>query len=100
MEVNLTADSLADLPLEERCLTAKVVNAVPWFANDPFKRQNDTATACLGKELLSSGAMDLIDFYPCINDTSTPCTSTGTLELVVARSVGQSNQIPAARNGH
>ena len=86
--VNLTADSLADLPLEERCLTAKVVNAVPWFANDPLKRQNNTATACLGKELLSSGTMDLIDFYPCINDTSTPCTSTGTLELVVARSVG------------
>ncbi len=86
--VNLTADSLADLPLEERCLTAKVVKAVPWFANDPLKRQNDTATACLGKELLSSGAMDLIDYYPCISDTSTPCTSTGTLELVAARRVG------------
>ena len=86
--VNLTADSLADLPLEERCLTAKLVNAVPWFANDPLRRQNDTATACLGKELLSSGTMDLFDFYPCINDTSTPCTSTGTLELVAARSVG------------
>ena len=86
--VNLTADSLAELPLEERCLTAKVVHAVPWYANDPAKRQNDSATACLGKELLSSGAMDLIDYYPCINDTSTPCTSTGTLELVVARSVG------------
>ena len=86
--VNLTADSLADLPLEERCLTAKVVNAVPWFANDPLKRQNDSATACLGKELLSSGAMDLIDYYPCISDTSTPCISTGTLELVAARSVG------------
>ncbi len=33
--VNLTDDSLADLPLEERCLTAKVVNVVPWYANDP-----------------------------------------------------------------
>ena len=87
--VNLTSDSLADLPLEERCLTAKVVSAVPWFANDPLKRQNDSATACLGKAvLLSSGTMDLIDFYPCISDTSTPCTSTGTLELVVGRRVG------------
>ena len=86
--VNLTTDSLVDLPLEERCLTAKVVNAVPWFANDPLKRQNDSATACLGKELLSSGTMDLIDNYPCISDTSTPCTSTGTLELVVARRGG------------
>ena len=85
--VNLTADSLADLPLEERCLTAKVVNVVPWFANDPLKRQNDTATACLGKELLSSGTMDLMDYYPCINDTSTPCTSADTLELVVGNRV-------------
>ena len=86
--VNLTADSLADLPLEERCLTAKVVNAVPWFAYDFLKRINDTATACLGAELLSGGTMDLISFYPCINDTSTPCTSADTLELVAARSVG------------
>ena len=86
--VNLTADSLADLPLEERCLTAKLVNAVPWFTDDPSKRLNDAATACLGRELLSSGTMDLIDYYPCINDTSTPCTSTGTLELVMARRVG------------
>ena len=33
--VNLTADSLADLPLEERCLTAKVISAVPGFASHP-----------------------------------------------------------------
>ena len=81
--VNLTADSLADLPLEGRCLTAKVVNAVPWFANRPLKRLNDTATACLGVEVLSSGTMDLVSFYPCIGVTSTPCTSADTLELVV-----------------
>ena len=88
MAVNLTADSLADLPLEERCLTAKVVSAVPWFTNDPLKRQNDTATACLGKTLFRSGAMDLIDYYPCIGATSTPCTSADTLELVATRRVG------------
>ena len=81
--VNLTAESLADLPLQERCLTAKVVRAVPWFANDPVRRVNDTATACLGTEPLSSGTMDLIEFYPCISATSTPCTSEATLELVV-----------------
>ena len=46
--VNLSSDSLTDLPLEERCLTAKVVRAVPWLASDPLKRVNDTATACLG----------------------------------------------------
>ena len=80
--VNLTSESLADLPLGERCLTAKVVRAVPWFASDSSKRTNDTATACLGRALFSSGAMDLFDFYPCIDVTSYPCTSADTLELV------------------
>ncbi len=90
--VNLTAASLADLPLEERCLTAKVVRAVPWFANDPLKRVDDTDTACLGRPtVLSSGTMDLVDFYPCIGVTSTPCTSADTLELVV--SVGDDKRI-------
>ena len=86
VEVNLTADSLADLPLEERCLTAKVVSAVPWFANDPFKRQNDSATACLGNpQTLVSGNdnIDLFEFYPCIGVTTYPCTSANTLELLV-----------------
>ena len=86
--VNLTADSLADLPLEERCLTAKVVSAVPWFANDPLKRQNDTATACLGKELLTQGETALFDYVDCVGATSTPCTSADTVQLVVERETG------------
>ena len=86
--VNLTTDSLSALPLEERCLTAKVVRAVPWFASDLSKRVNDIATACLGEALLSSGAIDLFTFYPCIGPTSYPCTNADTLELVVARSDG------------
>ena len=81
--VNLTTYSLADLPLEDRCLTAKVVRAVPWFHSQTFKRQNDTATACLGKVLLSSGELDLVTFYPCIGVTSHPCNNADTLELVV-----------------
>ena len=90
--VNLTADSLADLPLEERCLTAKLVSAVPWFANDPLKRQNDTATACLGKALLTQGETALFDFIDCVGATSTPCTSADTVELVVERETGDYQQ--------
>ena len=86
--VNLTADSLADLPLEERCLTANVVRVTPWFANDPLKRQNDTATACLGKELLTQGETALFDYVDCVGATSTPCTSADTVELVVERETG------------
>ncbi len=87
--VNLTADSLADLPLEERCLTAEVVNAVPWFANDPLKRVNDTATACLGTVLLAEGEVTLFDYIDCVGATTTPCTSADTLELLVDLSEGE-----------
>ncbi len=87
VDVSLTAPSLTDLSLDERCLTVKVVRAVPWFGNDPLKRQNDTATTCLGKAVLTGGEIALFDFYPCISVTSYPCTSADTLELVVGRSV-------------
>ncbi|MYE39167.1 MAG: hypothetical protein F4X27_02925, partial [Chloroflexi bacterium] len=83
--VTLTSDSLTDIPLEERCVTAQVVRAVPWFAFDSTKRENDVATACLGewqKALLTEGRFDLVKFYPCIGRTSYPCTSADTLELV------------------
>ncbi len=82
--VNLTSESLADLSLEERCLTAKVISAVPWFASDPLKRANDTATACLGRSVvLTQGEVGLFYVLDCVGATSTPCTSADTLELVV-----------------
>ncbi len=84
--VNLTADSLAELPLEERCMTAEV-SYVPRFLS---RQQNDTATACLGRSvLLSSGEIDLFTFYPCIGVTSHPCTDADTLELVVSRGTSE-----------
>ena len=85
-----TSESLSELPLEKRCLTAEVVSAVPWFASDISKRENDVAIMCLGKEpalLLDEGEITLFDFYPCVGVTSAPCTSDNTLELVV---VGES----------
>ena len=85
--VNLTADSLADLPMESRCLTAKV-GAEPWFASDPLRQLDDTATACLGKELLTQGEIPLLDYLDCVGVASTPCTSADTLELLVGRSRG------------
>ena len=87
--VNL-AGSLADLPLEERCLTAEVVRAVPWFALQRNKRENDTVTQCLGAPplLLAQGEIALFHFLDCVGVTSTPCTSADTLELVVAGTGG------------
>ncbi len=84
--VNLTGDSLADLPLEKRCLTAKVVRAVPWFELDPWKRQNDAASACLGEgpELspLTRGEFVLFNVYDCVVATSYPCTDASTIEIL------------------
>ena len=80
--VNLTSDSLADLPLKERCLTAKVVRAVPWFASDPLKRLNDTATACLGETLLAQGEVILFYPYDCVGITASPCTDDDTVEML------------------
>ena len=77
--VSLSADSLADLSLKERCLTAKVVRAVPWFASD---RLNDTATACLGNALLAQGEIILFYPYDCVGITTSPCTDDDTVEML------------------
>ena len=82
--VNLTSDS-TDLPLKERCLTAEVIRAVPWFESQRWKRDNDIFTMCLGagqKVLVTGGDFPLFDFYPCVGVTSYPCTGDNTLELL------------------
>ena len=95
--VNLTSDSLADLPLEERCLTAEVVSAVPWFASDLSKRENDISTTCLGREpveWLSEGHIRLLHMYDCVGVTDYPCTSADTLELVAyGRRIKQPDEV-------
>lgn len=87
VEVNLTADSLADLPLEKRCVTAEVIGAVPWFPFDLIKRENDITTMCLGevKERplpITWGDFKLFHFYPCSGVTSSVCAAGDTLKLV------------------
>ena len=80
--VRLTSDHI---PLGERCLTAKVVRAVPAFQFDQEKRANDVSTVCLEdpKVVLTGGEIPLFYFYSCVGVTAYPCTDTDTLELVV-----------------
>ena len=84
--VNLTSDSLADLPLEKRCLTAEVTRAVPWFPADLSKRRNDIAAACLGEAPkllpLTRGDFILFNIKDCVGITSHPCTSADTVEIL------------------
>ena len=77
--VNVTG---VDIPLEHRCLTATVVGATPAFELDQQVRLNDVVTFCLGKRVVSKGAITLFDFFPCVGVTSGPCTGTDTLELI------------------
>ena len=93
--VNLTDPPLADLPLEERCLTAEVTRAVPWFALHHHKRANDITTVCLGKDrvLLTGGEVPLFSYRDCVGVTAYPCTSDDTLELLAEVKPNQPGQL-------
>ena len=75
-----------DIPLRERCITARAVNYVPAFDLHPGMRENDVDTVCLGEFApVSEGEIDLFEFFPCVGVTSDPCTSANTLELVTTQ---------------
>ena len=74
----------ADIPLEQRCLTATIVHALPAFAFDAEIKENDAATVCLGDDppvVVSTGEMALFWFHNCVGDTAPPCGSADELKL-------------------
>lgn len=78
----------ANIPLEERCLTATVVNAEPAFELDPEKRENDVATICLGKQprqVLRDGEVDLFYFHNCVSEPIGLCATGDHLKLLAKR---------------
>ena len=86
--VNLVSESLRDLPLEKRCLTAEVISAVPWFEFDLRKRENDIDTLCLGKATeveLRQHDVALFHLLDCVGRTARPCTNDDSMELLVSR---------------
>ena len=71
-------------PLEELCLTAEVIYAVPWFEFDPQKRENDVSKVCLGDDppvVVSEGEIVLWWVHDCVGVTDTPCGADGGLKL-------------------
>ncbi len=73
------------------CLTATIVNAVPPFERDAYRKSNDEATACLKEEppqLFSEGEFDLWWLHDCVTSTDSPCEATGSVELYVKQSNG------------
>jgi len=75
--------SLAELPLERRCLTAEVVEALPAYETDPRWRLNDVFTLCLGQPpaVISEGEIILWWLHDCVNVASMPCGEEDELKL-------------------
>ena len=72
-----------DIPLERRCLTATVVNAVPTFTSDS-ERKYGVSTVCLGKDptvVVSEGEIILWWIHDCVVVTTAPCGATDELKL-------------------
>ena len=81
VQVTVTDD---DIPLNQRCLTATVVRALPDFRLDPLKLSNDVARVCLGhypKVVLSEGEIHLWWLHDCVGVTLAPCGADGGLKL-------------------
>ena len=75
--------SLAELPLERRCLTAEVVEALPAYELDPRWGLNDVFTLCLGQRpaVISDGEMVLWWLHDCVGETNYPCGGAEGIEL-------------------
>ena len=97
IETQLTSDSLDSIPLEERCITARVVDSIPPpepdFSFGSLKQ-------CLGDDppvLFERGKLDLLTLYSCVGATpiAYPCrdddgdrTVDSGLEMVVGSDFG------------
>ena len=75
--------SLAELPLERRCLTAEVVEALPAYETDPRWGLNDVFTLCLGQRpaVISDGKLALWWLHDCVGETDYPCGDAEGIEL-------------------
>ena len=79
IETQLTSDSLDSIPLEERCITARVVDSIP-----PPEPDYPTGSLkeCLGDDpplLLEEGSVAILTSFPCIDDTHTDAHQCGSV---------------------
>ncbi len=79
IETQLTSDSLETIPLEERCITARVTDHIPPPSADYAL---GSLKQCLGDDplvLFEGGELDLFTLYPCVGVTpiAYPCRDDG-----------------------
>ena len=96
IQTQLISDSLDDVPLEERCITARVSKSTPPPSDDYVLGR---LKQCLGDDplvLFERGELDLFTLYPCLGVTpiAYPCrdddddsTVDNGLELVVGSGI-------------
>ena len=73
IETQLTSESLADIPLEERCITAWVADSKPPPSPDYFL---NSLTECLGDDppvLFQTGDVAFHAPFPCVSTVTYPC---------------------------
>ena len=70
IQTQLTSDTLDKIPLEERCITARVTDSIPPPSADYAL---GSLTECLGGPpvLLEEGSVAFLTSFPCINDSHT-----------------------------
>ncbi|MCY4365708.1 MAG: fibronectin type III domain-containing protein [Chloroflexi bacterium] len=71
IQAQLTSDTLDKIPLEERCITARVTDSIPPPSADYAL---GSLTECLGDDppvLLEEGSVAILTSFPCINDSHT-----------------------------
>ena len=75
IQTQLTSDSLADIPLKDRCITARVTDSIPPPSPDYLP---GSLKQCLGDDptvLFEKGELDLFTLYRCVGVTpiAYPC---------------------------
>ena len=71
IQAQLTSDTLTDIPLEKRCITAWITSSVP---PPSVGYPLSSITECLGEDppvLLEEGSVAFLTSFPCIADTHT-----------------------------
>ena len=96
IQTRLTSESLAAIPLEERCITARVSSSTP---PPPPDYLFSSLKQCLGDDpplLFEQGVLQAFTPYPCVDASGTaitthPCDASGSTSEIVVIAVAESD---------
>ncbi len=95
--LTLTATLAADAVLNEQCVTAEISAKPPEPIDETV---NNRSTVCLGvlnePVLFQSEQVNLFTPYPCVGNTTSPCNSQDTVEMLALKAEGEQYILPQA----